>query len=73
NVGCGRRVSLLDIVARLERLLGRSLERRHTPGRAGDVPHTLADVDRAKRMMGYTALVDFDEGLRRTVDFFRSA
>ncbi|HUF93833.1 MAG TPA: NAD-dependent epimerase/dehydratase family protein, partial [Candidatus Limnocylindria bacterium] len=47
NVGCGRRVSLLDIVARLERLLGRSLERRHTPGRAGDVPHTLADVDRA--------------------------
>jgi UDP-glucose 4-epimerase len=73
NVGCGGRVSLLDIVARLERLLGRSLERRHTAGRAGDVPHTLADVDRAKRLMGYTALVDFDEGLRRTVDFFRSA
>ena len=73
NVGCGRRVSLLDIVSRLERLLGRPLERRHTPSRAGDVPHTLADVDKAKRLMGYTALVDFDEGLRRTVDFFRSA
>jgi UDP-glucose 4-epimerase len=72
NVGCGRRVSLLDIVSRLERLLGRSLERRHTPSRAGDVPHTLADVDKAKRLMGYTARVDFDEGLRRTLDFFRS-
>jgi nucleoside-diphosphate-sugar epimerase len=72
NVGCGRRVSLVDIVARLERLLGRALERRHTPTRAGDVPHTLADVDKAKRLMGYTALVDFDEGLRRTVDYFRS-
>jgi UDP-glucose 4-epimerase len=72
NVGCGGRVSLLDIVSRLERLLGRSLERRHTPSRAGDVPHTLADVDKAKRLMGYTPRVDFDEGLRRTVDFFRS-
>ena len=72
NVGCGRRVSLLDIVTRLERLVGHPLERRHTPARAGDVPHTLADVDKAKRLMGYTALVDFDEGLRRTVDFFRS-
>jgi UDP-glucose 4-epimerase len=73
NVGCGGRVSLLDIVSRLERLLGRPLERRHTPSRAGDVPHTLADVDKAKRLMGYTARVDFDEGLRRTVDYFRSA
>jgi UDP-N-acetylglucosamine/UDP-N-acetyl-alpha-D-glucosaminouronate 4-epimerase len=72
NVGCGRRVSLLDIVSRLERLLGRPLERRHTPPRAGDVPHTLADIDKAKRLMGYTALVDFDEGLRRTLDYFRS-
>jgi UDP-glucose 4-epimerase len=72
NVGCGRRVSLLDIVTRLEGLLGRSLERRHTPSRAGDVPHTLADIDKGKRLMGYTAAVEFDEGLRRTVDYFRS-
>jgi UDP-glucose 4-epimerase len=71
NVGCGSRVSLLDIVARLEALLGRPLARRHTPGRAGDVPHTLADIDRARKLLGYTPLVDFDEGLRRTLDYFR--
>jgi len=71
NVGCGDRVSLLDIIARLERLLGRTLQRHHTPSRAGDVPHTLADIDKAKRLMDYTPLVDFDEGLRRTVDFFK--
>jgi len=70
NVGCGDRVSLLDIIGRLEKLLGRVLPRQHSPSRAGDVPHTLADIDRAKRLMGYTPLVDFDEGLRRTVDFF---
>ena len=71
NVGCGERVSLLEIIGRLERLLGRALQRRHTPSRAGDVPHTLADIGKAKRLMGYTPLVDFDEGLRRTVDFFK--
>jgi len=71
NVGCGERVSLLDIIGRLEKLLGRALPRRHTPSRAGDVPHTLADIGKAKRLMDYTPLVDFDEGLRRTVDFFK--
>ncbi|HEV8616419.1 MAG TPA: SDR family oxidoreductase [Methylomirabilota bacterium] len=72
NVGCGARISLLDIVARLEKMVGRTLERRHTPGRAGDVPHTLADITKGQRLMGYTAAVDFDEGFRRTVEYFRS-
>jgi len=73
NVGCGRRVSLLEIVAKLEAIVGRRLERRHTPSRAGDVPHTLADVSKAKRLLGYAPLVDFDEGFRRTVEHFRSS
>jgi UDP-glucose 4-epimerase len=73
NVGCGDRVSLLDIVGRLEKLLGRRLERRHTPARAGDVPHTLADVGKAERLLGYVPAVSFDEGLRRTVDYFKTA
>jgi UDP-glucose 4-epimerase len=71
NVGVGTRVTLLDIVARLEQLLGRRLERRHTAARAGDVPHSLADIGKATRLLGYRPLVDFDEGLRRTVEFFR--
>jgi nucleoside-diphosphate-sugar epimerase len=73
NVGCGERVSLVAIVARLEELLGHPIERRHTPARVGDVPHTLADIGQAKRLLGYTPLVSFDEGLRRTLDFFRRA
>jgi UDP-glucose 4-epimerase len=69
-VGCGSRTSLLEIIAMLEKMLGKPLRRRHSPGRVGDVPHTLADVSAAKRDLGYAPLVDFDEGLRRTVDFF---
>jgi UDP-glucose 4-epimerase len=71
NVGCGERTSLLQVIARLEALLGRRLERRHTPSRAGDVAHTLADINKAKRLLGYIPQVGFDEGFRRTVQAFQ--
>jgi len=71
NVGCGERTSLLEIADRLEKILGHPVARRHTPPRAGDVPHTLADVTKGKRLLGYEPLVSFDEGLARTVQYFR--
>ncbi|HSE95320.1 MAG TPA: NAD-dependent epimerase/dehydratase family protein [Methylomirabilota bacterium] len=70
NVACGERLSVLDIAAMLEKVLGRSLARRHTPARAGDVRDTLADIRRAREGLGYTPAVDFGEGLRRTVAAF---
>jgi UDP-glucose 4-epimerase len=73
NIGVGARTSLLDIVERLETLLARPLVRRHTPPRAGDVLHTLADVSRARRMLGYVPLVGFEEGLARTLEHFRKS
>jgi UDP-glucose 4-epimerase len=73
NVGCGECVSLLTIIATLEKILGRSLTRRHTPARAGDVPHSLADVSKASRALGYAPKVAFDEGLRRTVEYFSAS
>jgi UDP-glucose 4-epimerase len=73
NVGCGERVSLLEIIAKLETILGRRLPRRHGPPRPGDVAHTLADVSKGKRLLGYSPVVAFDEGLRRTVEYFRTS
>jgi UDP-glucose 4-epimerase len=70
NVACGSRLSVLDIAASLEAILGQSLARRHTPARAGDVRDTLADVSRARARMAYVPRVDFAEGLRRTVAAF---
>ncbi len=71
NVGCGARVSLLEIAGQLEALLGRTVERRHTPPRPGDVRHTLADVAKAERLLGYRPLVGFEEGFRRTFEYFK--
>jgi len=70
NVGCGYRTTLLEIIALLEQMLGRPLRRKHRPRRVGDVPHTLADIGQAKRDFGYEPLVEFEEGLRRTVAYF---
>jgi UDP-glucose 4-epimerase len=70
NVGCGSRTSLLEMIQLLEGRLGQKLGRRHTAPRVGDVPHTLADISAAKRDFGYQPLVEFEEGLRRTVDYF---
>jgi nucleoside-diphosphate-sugar epimerase len=72
NVGCGERTSLLDVIGMLESIIGRPIVRAHTPSRGGDVAHTLADVSKAKRLMGYTPLVGFAEGFRRTVAYFKA-
>ncbi len=71
NVGCGDQVSLLWIIETLEATLGGPLQRRHVPSRAGDVPHTLADTTKAQRLLGYSPKIDFDEGLRRTIEYFK--
>ncbi|MGH7264855.1 MAG: SDR family oxidoreductase [Candidatus Rokuibacteriota bacterium] len=72
NIACGERLSVIDIATRLEKVLGRSLSRRHTPRRAGDVRDTLADIGRGRRGLNYTPALDFTEGLRRTVAAFSS-
>ena len=71
NVGCGARVSLLDIVGKLELLVGRRIRRRFTESRAGDVRHSEADIDKARRVLGYVPKVAFDEGLQRVVEYFQ--
>ncbi len=70
NIGCGQRYSVLEVKAHLERILGRSLPARYAPPRKGDVRHTQADMSKAEAALGYRPLVSFEEGLRRTVEFF---
>ncbi|MGE0756809.1 MAG: SDR family oxidoreductase [Pirellulaceae bacterium] len=73
NVGCGQSVSLLDLIGRLNQRLGTRLEPDFQPARAGDVQDSLADISLATAVLGYRPLVSFDEGLRQSVEFYRSA
>lgn len=68
NVGAGRRHTLLDLVCHVGRILGRALQVVHEPARPGDVRHTEADIGLARRLIGYEPHVDFETGLRRTVE-----
>jgi UDP-glucose 4-epimerase len=71
NVACGRQHSLLDLVAALNRALGTRLEPVFDAPRTGDVRDSLADVSLARDLLGYEPTVDFDEGLRRTIDYYK--
>lgn len=66
NVACGKRVSLNEIVDRLRGLSGMEIEPLHGDPRPGDLRHSLADVSRAREVLGYEPMIDFGEGLRRT-------
>jgi UDP-glucose 4-epimerase len=67
NVGTGSRISLLNLVGAINALLGTTLEPEFQPPRAGDVQHSLASLDRIREVLGYRPIIDFDEGLRRTL------
>lgn len=70
NLAFGTRVSIIELVEHLERLLGRPLERHHTEPRAGDVRDSQADQTRLRHLFPGIEPVALDEGLRATVEWF---
>jgi len=70
NVGCGASYTLNDLVARLNKILGTRLKPEYGPPRPGDVKHSMASIDKAGRLLGYKPVVVFEDGLRRTVEWF---
>ena len=72
NLAFGTRVTLLDVIASLEEIIGHPIERTHTDNRAGDVPHSQADTTRLRELFPGVQAVSFSQGLRTTVDWMRS-
>jgi UDP-glucose 4-epimerase len=71
NVACGRRTTLLELVAHLNALLGTRIRAAHTAARPGDVRHSQADIERARAELGYQPTTDVAEGLRRCLEWWR--
>ncbi|GIV18163.1 MAG: capsular polysaccharide biosynthesis protein [Armatimonadota bacterium] len=71
NVACGGRYTLNELIRQLEAIFGRQLEVQHLPPRAGDVKHSEASIAEAQRDLGYRVLVSFEEGLKRTVGWYK--
>ena len=73
NVATGGRISLNDLFRAMRAIVGGSVELDYMASRAGDVQDSQADISKAKRLLGYEPSVSFEEGLRRTVEWYRTA
>jgi UDP-glucose 4-epimerase len=71
NIAGGQSISLLQLVAELNRLTGQWLAPLFEPPRAGDVRSSLADVTAAQRALGYETKVSWEDGLQRTLEFYK--
>jgi UDP-glucose 4-epimerase len=67
NVACGERYTLIELVQMINKILGKNIEPKFAPDRAGDVKHSQAGIEKAKDILGYKVRVSFEEGLERTV------
>ncbi|MGE5357859.1 MAG: SDR family oxidoreductase [Bacteroidales bacterium] len=73
NVATGGRISLNDLFSELRTLTGADVTPVYGDARAGDVKHSQADIGKAHRLLGYEPIVGFEDGLRRTLDWYRAS
>lgn len=71
NVACGERFTLNELYARLQNIVGSSVEPEYSDPRVGDVKHSQAAIGEIARALGYKVEVGFDDGLERTVRWYR--
>jgi len=71
-VGTGGSVNLLQLVAALNAILGTNAVPAHGPPRAGDVRHSRARIERIRADLGFEPSVTFEDGLKKTLDWYRS-
>ena len=71
NVAAGSSASVNTLADLIGTILGRHVEKRHLPSRAGDIRNSWADLSKAERVLGYRPQIGLEDGLRRTLEFLR--
>lgn len=72
NVACGCDIKVIDLVKTINRILGKNIKPKYIPPRPGDVRRTLADIKLLKKYLGFKVGVDFQEGIKKTIQWFKS-
>src|ERR1700732_2701074 len=72
NCATGRRISMNQTFEAFEEMTGYKGSDKYGPERSGDIKHSLADITQAQKHLGYKVLVNFEDGLRRTVEWYKS-
>ena len=71
NIAHGERIKVAEIKKLIEKYTGKKLDLEKRPSRAGDVRHTHADISKAKKWLGYQPKIKFENGLQRTIKWFK--
>ena len=72
NVATDSRISLNHLFTTMKELVGSPVNVSYGPTRSGDVKDSQADITRAREILGYKPIVTFEEGLRRTLEWYRT-
>jgi UDP-N-acetylglucosamine/UDP-N-acetylgalactosamine 4-epimerase len=72
NIACGHQTSLNELFTQLKFFAGSSIQPVYGPERKGDVKHSLADISKAQRLLGYQPAISVNEGLKKTFDWYSS-
>jgi nucleoside-diphosphate-sugar epimerase len=71
NLATGGRVTLLELIEKINHVLDTSVQPIHVAPRAGDIKHSRASIDKARKLLNYEPVVDFDDGLARTIAWYK--
>ncbi len=72
NIACGKKIDLLELVKKINEILGKNIDVEFAEPRKGDVKHSLADISKAEKLLSYKAEFDFEQGLKKTVEFLQN-
>jgi nucleoside-diphosphate-sugar epimerase len=72
NIACGERITVNEIIRLINQLVGKSVAPRYVPSRAGDVKHSLADIQLAQKLIGFRPVMDFRQGLEIAIDWYKA-
>jgi nucleoside-diphosphate-sugar epimerase len=72
NIACGEATSLLQVIDIVGSVIGTRIPPKHDPPRQGDIKHSLADIGKARRILGYDGRVRFREGIEKTIAWYRA-
>jgi UDP-glucose 4-epimerase len=71
NIACGEKITVNQIIALINEILGRNVKPIYVPARAGDVKHSLADIKAARKLIGFKPVMLFREGLEKAITWYR--
>lgn len=71
NIACGERITVNEIISLINQILGKTIRPIYEPPQPGDVKHSLASIDLAKKVIGYEPIVSFRDGLEQAIEWYR--